>query len=75
MGWLGWSPAIALEADVNCVIMAIEAKADLLIMVHGDGKAAADRGGKGKKGKNNRKRAAEKFKAFAARNQARPETE
>lgn len=68
MGWLGWPPDQALAADVNLVSMAIAAKVDLLIMQSG-GKKEAD--GQGKKGKNARKRAAEKFKKFAQSTQAK----
>ena len=30
MGWLGWSAAQALETDVNCILIAMEGKLEMM---------------------------------------------
>jgi hypothetical protein len=30
MGWLGWPPDIAMEADVNCIDIAMEGKIEMM---------------------------------------------
>jgi len=30
MGWLGWGPDIALAADVNCILIAMEGKVEMM---------------------------------------------
>jgi hypothetical protein len=59
MGWLGWTESHALAADVNSVILALEAKAELLSMCYGDGK-------KRRKKKKRGKVDSHDFKAFVA---------
>lgn len=41
MGWLGWTPEVALAADVNAIIMALEGRKELLSMIFGSGKPDA----------------------------------
>lgn len=60
MGWLGWTPEVALQTDVNVLILALDGKTDMLEMIYGSGKS--DRGRKGKKGVT-----ADRFKAFRDR--------
>jgi hypothetical protein len=62
MGWLGWSPGVARRANVNDVVLALDAKSDLLSTIYGDGKPRP-KGGKGKV-------TGHDFKAFAARHNA-----
>jgi hypothetical protein len=30
MGWLGWGPDVALSADVNCILIAMEGKIEMM---------------------------------------------
>lgn len=45
MGWLGWTPDVAMGADVNLIEIALDGRTDLLSTIFGDGKGG--RGGKG----------------------------
>lgn len=63
MGWLGWSEPQALAADVNSVILALEAKREMLAACYGDGKP------KGKKRRG--KPSSADFRKFAAQNNRR----
>lgn len=58
MGWLGWEPAVAMAADINCILIAVEARIELIGMIFGDGKP------KPKKGK---RVTADSFRQFANR--------
>lgn len=60
MGWLGWTPDVALQTDVNVLILALDGKTDMLEMIYGSGKK--ERGRKGKKGVT-----PDRFKAFRDR--------
>lgn len=62
MGWLGWTPDAALNADVNLVEMALASRSDLMSTIFGSGE-------KGKpKDKRKGKVTAKRFRAFAERN-------
>jgi hypothetical protein len=60
MGWLGWTPEVALAADVNAVRMALQSRSKLLEAIFG----SPDRPRRGKK-------VAAKFKEFAAQHNRR----
>lgn len=62
MGWLGWEPQVALGADVNLVIMALDERSDLISMIFGDGK---------KSGARKRKPTAADLKEFARQHNLR----
>jgi hypothetical protein len=57
MGWLGWTPEVALAADVNLIEMALSSRSDLLKTIFGSGEKEKPKG----------KLTARGFKAFAAR--------
>lgn len=67
MGWLGWTPDVALATEVGLIEMALSSRADLLIMVFG--------GGKKDEAKKNGKMTADDFKAFAARHNRKVKTD
>lgn len=60
MGWLGWTADEALSTDIALVEIALSAKSDLLMMIHGTGKKQTD-------GKKRGKVTPDGFKAFAKR--------
>lgn len=62
MGWLGWTPEVALATDVAMIEAALESRSDLLTMIFGNGKKPPPKGKRGKGGVT-----ANQFKAFAKR--------
>ncbi len=64
MGWLGWTPEVALATDAAIVSDALGGRSDLLAMVFGGGKS--DKDDKGKK-KGGGKVKAKDFTAFRDR--------
>lgn len=54
---MGWTPNVALRANVNHVLMALDERSDLISMIFGDGKK--------RRGKKKKPTAAE-FREFAA---------
>jgi hypothetical protein len=52
MGWLGWPPDVALNADVNCIEIAMEGKAEMINPSIRDGQPSGNL-------------AADKFRSFA----------
>jgi len=62
MGWLGWTPDVAMATEVAMIELALESRADLLSMIFGAGEK--DKGkGKGKRSKVT----ADNFKRFRDR--------
>lgn len=62
MGWLGWTEREALDTDVNSIMIAMEGKLD---MMYPEAREKANR----------KKTIANRFKAFAAANNADKEKE
>lgn len=62
MGWLGWTEREALDTDVNSIMIAMEGKLD---MMYPEAREKANR----------KKTVANRFKAFAAANNASKEKE
>ena len=63
MGWLGWTPEVALATDVAMIEAALESRSDLLTMIFGSGKKTPPKGKQRGKGGVS----ATQFKAFAKR--------
>lgn len=60
MGWLGWSPQIALAAEVAMIELALESRSDLLATIFGSGTKGKSKGNRGKL-------TPDRFKAFRDR--------
>lgn len=68
MGWLGWSPDVALAADVNLVQIALASRSDLLSVIFGSGKPKTDKA-------KNKQTIGSRFKAFRDRINGRQKRE
>jgi hypothetical protein len=61
MGRLHWPPDVVMAADVNMIVMALDAHTELLQAIHGSGKKPGDT----KRGSRRRGVTADAFRAFA----------